>query len=97
MGTYILLKGRATVIAAPGGQVFVNEAGGSWSATAGAGDVLAGIVGALLAAGTVPDRAAAMGARAHSLAANVAARGGRGDLAAGRGRRRSPPEICSLI
>jgi hydroxyethylthiazole kinase-like uncharacterized protein yjeF len=84
-GTYILLKGRATVIAAPGGQVFVNEAGGSWSATAGAGDVLAGIVGALLAAGTVPDRAAAMGARAHSLAANVAARGGRGDLAAGRG------------
>ncbi|MCQ4120239.1 NAD(P)H-hydrate dehydratase [Rhodococcus tibetensis] len=84
-GVYVLLKGRATVIAEPDGRVLVNEAAGSWSATAGAGDVLAGILGSLLAAGIVPDRAAAMGARAHSLAANVAARGGRGELAAGRG------------
>ncbi|TQC46853.1 NAD(P)H-hydrate dehydratase [Rhodococcus sp. WS4] len=82
---HVLLKGRATVIAEPGGRVFVNEAGGSWSATAGAGDVLAGIIGSLMAAGIAPDRAAAVGARAHSLAANLAARGGGADLSAGRG------------
>ncbi|MFC9766931.1 NAD(P)H-hydrate dehydratase [Rhodococcus jostii] len=82
---HLLLKGRATVIAEPGGRIFVNEAGGSWSATAGAGDVLAGIIGSLMAAGIGPARAAAVGARAHSLAANLAARGGGADLSAGRG------------
>ena len=69
----VLLKGRTTVISAPDGTVFVNEAGGSWAATAGAGDVLAGVIGALLAAGIEPATAAAMGAKAHALAANLAA------------------------
>ncbi|KAA0022758.1 NAD(P)H-hydrate dehydratase [Antrihabitans cavernicola] len=69
----VLLKGRATVIAAPDSTVFVNEAGGSWAATAGAGDVLAGVIGALLAAGIEPAAAAAMGSKAHALAANLAA------------------------
>ncbi|WAM16105.1 NAD(P)H-hydrate dehydratase [Rhodococcus sp. JS3073] len=85
LNVHLLLKGRATVIAEPGGRIFVNEAGGSWSATAGAGDVLAGIIGSLMAAGIAPARAAAVGARAHSLAANLAARGGGADLSAGRG------------
>ena len=75
LGATVLLKGRATVIA--GGQngsaVFVNEAGSSWAATAGSGDVLSGIVGALLATGIEPAVAAAMGARAHSVAAHIAA------------------------
>ncbi|MFE3256036.1 NAD(P)H-hydrate dehydratase [Nocardia sp. NPDC059229] len=69
----VLLKGRATLIAGPGVPVFVNEAGGSWAATAGSGDVLSGIVGALLARGLHPSWAAAAAARAHSLAANLAA------------------------
>ncbi|MEU7631919.1 NAD(P)H-hydrate dehydratase [Nocardia sp. NPDC049220] len=69
----VLLKGRATLVAAPGGPVLVNEAGGSWAATAGAGDVLSGIIGALLAAGRDPAWSAAAAARAHSLAANLAA------------------------
>lgn len=77
-GVTVLLKGRATVIANPDGQVFVNESGGSWASTAGAGDVLAGIVGALMAADMAPAAAGAAGARAHSLAANLAARGGAG-------------------
>ena len=72
----VLLKGRATVVAAPGRPVLVNEAGGSWAATAGAGDVLSGIIGALLAAGRDPLWCAAAGARAHSLAANLAANAG---------------------
>ncbi|MBO0853994.1 MAG: NAD(P)H-hydrate dehydratase [Nocardia sp.] len=75
----VLLKGRATLIAAPDTLTLVNEAGGSWAATAGAGDVLTGIIGALLAAGHDPQWAAAAAARVHALAANLAAhRGGVG-------------------
>ncbi|MEU6580844.1 NAD(P)H-hydrate dehydratase [Nocardia sp. NPDC046763] len=69
----VLLKGRATLVAGPGVPVFVNEAGGSWAATAGSGDVLSGIIAALLARGLDPSWAAAAAARAHSLAANLAA------------------------
>lgn len=73
LGVTVLLKGRATIIASPDGPVWVSDAGSSWSATAGSGDVLAGIIGALLAAGFAPDFAAAMGCRAHALAAQLAA------------------------
>lgn len=73
-GVTVLLKGRATVIAGPD-ATFVNEAGGSWAASAGTGDVLSGIIGKLLAAGIEPTLAAAMGARVHALAANLAADG----------------------
>lgn len=82
---HVLLKGRSTLIANPDGHVFVNEAGGSWAATAGAGDVLSGMIGVLMSAGMAPDLAAAAGARAHSTAADLAARGGH-DLAARGGR-----------
>ncbi len=69
----VLLKGRATIVASPGCPVLVNEAGGSWAATAGAGDVLSGVIGALLAAGHDPAWSAAAAARVHALAANLAA------------------------
>ncbi|WP_174562458.1 NAD(P)H-hydrate dehydratase [Nocardia acidivorans] len=69
----VLLKGRATLIATPGRPVLVNEAGGSWAATAGSGDVLSGILAALLAAGRDPAWSAAAAARVHALAANLAA------------------------
>ncbi|QIS01767.1 NAD(P)H-hydrate dehydratase [Nocardia brasiliensis] len=72
----VLLKGRATLVAAPGAPVLVNEAGASWAATAGAGDLLAGILGALLAAGREPAWSAAAAARVHALAANLAAQEG---------------------
>lgn len=72
-GVTVLLKGRATLVAHPGRRVLVNEAGGSWAATAGAGDVLSGVIGALLSAGHEPDLAAASAARAHALAAALAA------------------------
>ncbi|MEV6561885.1 NAD(P)H-hydrate dehydratase [Nocardia sp. NPDC051756] len=77
----VLLKGRATLVAAPGAPVLVNEAGASWAATAGAGDVLSGIIGALLAAGHTPAWSAAAAARAHSLAANLAAHAGQPEAA----------------
>lgn len=71
----VLLKGRITLIADPSGDVLGNDAGSSWSATAGAGDVLSGIAGSLLAAGLAPRLAGAAAARVHARAAMLAARG----------------------
>jgi len=71
-GATVLLKGNVTVIAGSG-RVYLNPAGGSWAATAGSGDVLSGIIGALLAAGLAPVEAAAAAAFVHSRAANASA------------------------
>jgi len=71
-GATVLLKGNVTVIAGPD-RVYLNPAGDSWAATAGSGDVLSGIIGALLAAGLAPDEAAAAAAFVHSRAANASA------------------------
>lgn len=65
----VLLKGSATVVAHPHGDVLVVNTGDSRLASAGTGDVLTGLIGALLAAGAVPFRAAAMGAWLHGMAA----------------------------
>ncbi|MEV6494560.1 NAD(P)H-hydrate dehydratase, partial [Actinoplanes sp. NPDC051633] len=54
----VLLKGDRTIVATPSGEVWVNPTGSSALATAGSGDVLAGLLGSLLAAGLPPDRAA---------------------------------------
>jgi len=65
----VLLKGAATVVAEPGGEVLVVRAGDERLATAGTGDVLAGMIGALLAMRVDPFEAAAMGAWIHGRAA----------------------------
>ena len=75
LGATVLLKGRTTVVADPDGEVVVNDAGSSWSSTAGSGDLLSGVLGALLAAGLTPLDAAAAGTHVHTLAAALAARG----------------------
>ena len=72
-GATVLLKGNITVIAEPGGPVYLNPAGQSWAATAGSGDVLSGIIGALLAAGLPAGEAAACAAFVHARAANLSA------------------------
>jgi ADP-dependent NAD(P)H-hydrate dehydratase / NAD(P)H-hydrate epimerase len=72
-GATVLLKGNVTVIADPEGPVYLNPAGGSWAATAGSGDVLSGMIGALLAAGLPPAEAAAAAAFVHARAANASA------------------------
>lgn len=71
----VLLKGHSTLIAAPDGRVLVNVAGGSWLATAGSGDVLSGMIGALLSAGVEPWLAAGAAAYVHALAGDLAAQG----------------------
>ncbi|GLZ42068.1 NAD(P)H-hydrate epimerase [Actinokineospora sp. NBRC 105648] len=71
----VLLKGHATVVAGPDGRVLVNPARSHWLATAGSGDVLSGVVGALLAAGLDPVVAAGCAAFVHVRAGELAARG----------------------
>lgn len=73
-GAVTLLKGPATVVAAPDGEVLVSATGDQRLATAGTGDVLAGIIGGLLAAGTPALEAAACGAWIHGKAAQLAPR-----------------------
>ncbi|MBC9733753.1 NAD(P)H-hydrate dehydratase [Nocardioides marmotae] len=72
----VVLKGRRTVTARPDGRVRVTTTGTPWLATAGAGDVLGGVVGALLATGLEPFDAASVGSWLHGAAATLAARGG---------------------
>ena len=71
----VVLKGRHTLVAEPGRPVRVSTTGTPWLATAGAGDVLAGLVGALLAAGLTPYDAASVGSWLHGSAATLAGHG----------------------
>ncbi len=75
VGAVMLLKGARTIIAASDGRVIAVEAGTGWLSTAGTGDVLGGVLGALLAANPDADVAevAAAGAWLHGQAARRAA------------------------
>jgi ADP-dependent NAD(P)H-hydrate dehydratase / NAD(P)H-hydrate epimerase len=72
----VLLKGHHTLVAAPDGRVRVTTTGTPWLAVAGAGDVLGGLCGALLAAGLSPCDAGAVGSWLHGAAATLASGGG---------------------
>jgi len=71
LGAIVLLKGSTTAVAAPDGQAFLVTSGSSRLATAGTGDVLSGVIGAFLARGVDPLRAAALGAHVHGRAAGL--------------------------
>ncbi|MDQ6836995.1 MAG: NAD(P)H-hydrate dehydratase [Actinomycetota bacterium] len=68
-GAIVLLKGSTTVVAHPDGRVLLANSGSSRLATAGTGDVLSGVIGALVARGVEPFEAAALGAHVHGRAA----------------------------
>ena len=76
LNVVVLLKGPATVVADPDGRVLVVTAGDERLATAGTGDVLSGVIGALLAQGIDAFEAAAAGAWIHGRAGRLGARRG---------------------
>jgi len=73
----VLLKGSTTVVARPDGRVRVNPTGTPALATAGSGDVLAGLSAALLAGGLDPFDAGSVAAFVHGMAGRIAQDGGR--------------------
>ncbi len=90
----VVLKGRHTLVAHPDGRVRVSTTGVPWLATAGAGDVLTGVIGSLLAAGLTPHDAASVGSWLHGAAATLASADGplvAGDVA------RCVPEVVRQV
>ena len=71
---YVILKGHYTAICSPDGHVAFNPTGNAGMATAGSGDVLTGIITALLARGYQPKEACIVGVYLHGLAGDLAAR-----------------------
>jgi len=72
-GCVLVLKGHRTVTATPAGNVLVNTTGNSGLAKGGSGDVLTGVIAALLAQGCTAARAAALGVWLHGRAGDLAA------------------------
>ena len=81
-GMVALVKGPTTAVADPSGRVLLARSGTPSLATAGTGDVLSGVIGALLARGVPPLEAAALGAHLHGRAGALGHRSGlvAGDL-----------------
>ncbi|MCK4851808.1 MAG: NAD(P)H-hydrate dehydratase, partial [Candidatus Omnitrophica bacterium] len=72
-GTIVCLKGHRTVVADPGGQVYVNVTGNSGMATAGTGDVLTGMIASFIGQGVDDFSSAVSAVYLHGLAGDIAA------------------------
>lgn len=97
-GVVIVLKGHRTVIAAPEGDCHINTTGNPGMATAGSGDVLTGMIAALVGQGLSCFEAACLGAHVHGLAGDMAAKKiGQTSLVAGDLLRFLPEAFKSLV
>lgn len=74
LSAYIILKGHYTALCCPDGHVMFNQTGNPGMATAGSGDVLTGIITALLARGYKQQDACMVGMFLHGLAGDIAAK-----------------------
>lgn len=81
-GCVAVLKGPGTLITSPQGEIFVNPTGNELLATAGSGDVLAGLIGGFLAQGLDPLSGALCGVFLHGLVADLLQEEGRKSLLA---------------
>ena len=72
-GVTAVLKGARTIVATPDGEVRINITGNAGMATGGTGDVLSGVIGALMAQGLGMTEAARLGVYMHGLAGDIAA------------------------
>jgi hydroxyethylthiazole kinase-like uncharacterized protein yjeF len=79
-GSLVVLKGAGSVCAAPDGTWHINTTGNPGMASAGMGDVLTGIIAALLAQGADPKTALLAGVYLHGAAADHAVAGGAGPV-----------------
>jgi NAD(P)H-hydrate epimerase len=70
----VILKGEPTYVAHPDGSLYENPTGNPGLATAGSGDVLAGMIAGMIAQGVVPAEAAEAAVYLHGLAGDLAAR-----------------------
>ncbi len=94
----VILKGARTVIAAPDGRAWINLSGNAGLAAGGTGDVLAGVVGGLLAQGYPPEEAATLGVFLHGHAADrIAERRGMIGLVASDLTDELPPAMREIL
>lgn len=97
-GVVIVLKGHRTVIATPEGDCHINTTGNPGMATAGSGDVLTGVIAALIGQGLPYFEAACLGVHVHGLAGDLAVRKvGQVSLVAGDILRFLPEAFRTLI
>ncbi|MBZ0184881.1 MAG: NAD(P)H-hydrate dehydratase [Candidatus Obscuribacterales bacterium] len=94
----VLLKGSMSVIASPDGEVYINPTGNAGMATAGSGDVLAGIIGGLMAQKVDPHQAAVAGAYIHGRSGDILAEEiGEAGIVAGDMQRVIPLAFQSIL